>query len=79
MTFVSKAALKNPALTKLKLEKPLVAVKDIRKVGKKDMIHNNWQPKITVDPETYQVRADGELLVCEPAKSLPLTQRYFLF
>jgi urease subunit alpha len=79
VTFVSKAALKNPALTKLKLEKPLVAVKDIRKVGKKDMIHNSWQPKITVDPETYQVRADGELLVCEPAKSLPLTQRYFLF
>jgi urease subunit alpha len=79
VTFVSKAALKNPALTKLKLEKPLVAVKDIRKVGKKDMVHNSWQPKISVDPETYQVRADGELLVCEPAKSLPLTQRYFLF
>jgi urease subunit alpha len=79
VTFVSKAALKNPALAKLKMAKPLVAVKNIRKVGKKDMIHNSWQPKISVDPETYQVRADGELLVCEPAKSLPLTQRYFLF
>ncbi len=79
VTFVSKAALKNPALAKLKLAKPLVAVKDVRKVGKKDMVHNSWQPKISVDPETYQVRADGELLVCEPAKSLPLTQRYFLF
>ena len=79
VTFVSKAALKNPALAKLKLAKPLVAVKNVRKVGKKDMIHNSWQPKISVDPETYQVRADGELLVCEPAKSLPLTQRYFLF
>src|SRR5271154_1766778 len=60
MTFVSKAALKNPALAKLELSKPLVAVKNVRKVGKKDMIHNSWQPKITVDPETYQVRADGE-------------------
>jgi len=79
VTFVSKAALKNPALAKLKLSKPLVAVRNVRRVGKKDMIHNSWQPKITVDPETYQVRADGELLVCEPAKSLPLTQRYFLF
>ncbi|MEO8144246.1 MAG: urease subunit alpha [Betaproteobacteria bacterium] len=79
VTFVSKAALKNPALAKLKLSKPLVAVTNVRKVGKKDMIHNSWQPKISVDPETYQVRADGELLVCEPAKSLPLTQRYFLF
>ena len=47
--------------------------------GKKDMIHNSWQPKVTVDPETYEVRADGELLVCEPAKVLPMAQRYFLF
>ena len=43
------------------------------------MIHEHWQPKIEVDPETYQVRADGEMLVCEPAKELPLAQRYFLF
>ena len=79
VTFVSKAALKNPALGKLGLEKPLVAVKNVRKVGKKDMIHNSWQPEIQVDPETYEVRADGELLVCEPAKILPMAQRYFLF
>ncbi len=79
VTFVSKAALKNPALAKLKLDKPMVAVKNIRGVGKKDMVHNSWQPKISVDPETYEVRADGELLVCEPARVLPLAQRYFLF
>jgi urease subunit alpha len=79
VTFVSKAALKNPALKKLDLEKPLVAVKNVRQVGKKDMVHNSWQPKIQVDAETYEVRADGELLVCEPAKVLPMAQRYFLF
>jgi len=79
VTFVSKDSLKNPAMAKLKLSKPLVAVKNVRKVGKKDMVHNSWLPKISVDPETYQVRADGELLVCEPAKVLPLAQRYFLF
>ena len=79
VTFVSKASLKNPELKKLNLSKPLVAVKNIRKVGKKHMIHNSWQPKVTVDPETYEVRADGELLVCEPAKVLPMAQRYFLF
>ena len=79
VTFVSKAALRNPAIAKLGLAKPLVAVKNIRKVGKKDMVHNDWQPKIQVDPETYEVRADGELLVCEPAKVLPMAQRYFLF
>jgi urease subunit alpha len=79
VTFVSQAGLKSPALQKLKLSKPLVAVKNSRRVKKQDMIHNHWQPKIDVDPETYQVRADGELLVCEPAKELPLAQRYFLF
>jgi urease subunit alpha len=79
ITFVSKASLKNPEIGKLKLSKPLVPVKDVRSVGKKDMIHNSWQPKITVDPETYEVRANGELLACEPAKVLPMAQRYFLF
>jgi urease subunit alpha len=79
ITFVSKAGLKNPAVQKLKLSKKLVEVKNVRKVGKKDMVHNSWQPKVTVDPETYEVRADGELLVCEPAKILPMAQRYFLF
>ena len=79
VTFVSKAALKNPAVAKLGLSKPLVAVKNTRKIGKKDMKLNDALPRIDVDPETYAVRADGELLVCEPARSLPLTQRYFLF
>jgi len=79
VTFVSQAALKNPALAELGLQRPLEAVKDIRRVGKKHMVHNAWQPKIQVDPETYEVRADGELLVCEPAKVLPMAQRYFLF
>ena len=79
LTFVSKASLKSKSLERLKLAKPLVAVQDIREVGKKHMVHNNWQPKISVDSETYEVRADGELLTCQPAKSLPMAQRYFLF
>src|SRR5688500_16129999 len=77
VTFVSKAALKSSTLRKLK--KPLVAVKNTRKIGKKHMVHNDYQPEMSVDPETYEVRADGELLVCEPAKVLPMAQRYFLF
>jgi urease subunit alpha len=79
VTFVSQASLANPALAQLGLQRPLEAVKNVRQVGKKDMVHNSWQPKIHVDPETYEVRADGELLVCEPAKVLPMAQRYFLF
>ena len=79
VTFVSKAALKNPAVLKLKLGKRLVAVKNTRKIGKRDMKLNDALPKIDVDPETYVVRADGELLACEPATELPLAQRYFLF
>jgi urease subunit alpha len=79
VTFVSKAGLKNPALQKLKSLRPLVAVTNLRKITKRDMVHNNWQPKIEVDPETYLVRADGELLECEPASVLPMAQRYFLF
>jgi urease subunit alpha len=79
VTFVSQAALKNPALKELALSRPLEAVKNTRKIGKKNMVHNDLQPKIEVDSETYEVRADGELLVCEPAKMLPMAQRYFLF
>ncbi|MGT0098389.1 urease subunit alpha, partial [Helicobacter pylori] len=63
----------------LKLNKPVVAVKNMRNLRKRDMIHNGATPKMEVDSETYEVRADGELLVCEPAVSLPLAQRYFLF
>ena len=79
VTFVSAAALKNPAVTGLKLMKPLRAVSGTRALKKTDMIHNGAMPKIDVDPETYEVRADGVPLVCEPAKILPLSQRYFLF
>ncbi len=78
VTFVSKAFLKGKEVQKMNL-RTLSPAKNVRKVGKKDMIHNSWLPKVTVDPETYEVRADGELLVCEPAKLLPLAQRYFLF
>ena len=77
VTFVSKAALKNKRLDRL--SRRLVAVKNTRKLGKKHMVHNSYLPKMSVDPETYEVRADGQLLVCEPAKVLPMAQRYFLF
>ena len=79
LTFVSQAALDNPAVHALGLKKPLEPVRNTRKVRKQDMVHNHALPKIDVDPETYVVRADGELLVCEPAQVLPLAQRYFLF
>ena len=79
VTFVSQAALKNPAVTALGLQKPLVGISGTRHIKKKDMIHNNWMPKIEVDPETYQVLADGMNLTCEPATILPMAQRYFLF
>jgi len=79
VTFVSQAALRNPAVRALKLSKRLVAVKQTRRIGKKDMRLNDATPRIDVDPETYVVQADGEVLTCEPAQSLPLAQRYFLF
>jgi urease subunit alpha len=79
VTFVSQAALDNPELAALRLAKPLQAVRQTRGLRKSDMIHNGATPKIDVDPETYAVRADGELLVCEPASVLPMAQRYFLF
>jgi urease subunit alpha len=78
-TFVSKAALAAGVGKKLKLAKPLLAVSGTRRIGKRDMRLNNYQPTIEVDPENYQVRADGTLLTCEPAAVLPLAQRYFLF
>ena len=79
LTFVSQAAMQNPAVRALGLKKPLEAVRNTRHVKKQDMVHNNALPKVDVDPETYAVRADGELLVCEPAQALPMAQRYFLF
>ncbi|MEQ1600680.1 MAG: urease subunit alpha [Methylophilaceae bacterium] len=79
VTFVSQAALQNPELAQLNLNKPLIAVHGTRTLRKADMIHNHYLPQIDVDPETYAVRADGMLLVCEPAAVLPMAQRYFLF
>ncbi|WP_153144740.1 urease subunit alpha [Dechloromonas sp. H13] len=79
VTFVSQAALKNPAMAALGLSKPLIAVSGTRTLTKADMVHNGATPEITVDPETYVVKADGVHLVCEPATELPLAQRYFLF
>jgi len=79
ITFVSQAALANPEVLGLGLRRPLEAVRNTRAIGKKDMVNNSWQPKIEVDPETYEVRADGEVLACEPAAELPMAQRYFLF
>ncbi len=79
ITFVSKAGLKAGIAGKYGLQKEVVAVKNTRKIGKRDMIHNDALPKIKVDPETYQVTADGKPLTCEPAKILPMAQRYFLF
>ncbi|MNN14494.1 Urease subunit alpha [compost metagenome] len=79
MIFVSQSAFDAGIGDLLKLNKPVVAVKGMRHLRKRDMIHNSATPKMEVDSETYEVRADGELLVCEPAKILPLAQRYFLF
>jgi urease subunit alpha len=77
--FVSQAAKDNGLANSLGLTRPMVAVKGCRAVTKKDLIHNTLMPNLEVDPETYEVRADGKLLTCEPATSLPLAQRYSLF
>ena len=79
LTFISQSAMKANIRDTYGLEKQVEVVKNCRSITKADMIHNNWQPNITVDPETYQVIANGELLTCEPAKVLPMAQRYFLF
>ena len=79
LTFISKAALEAGIPTKLDLKKTAVAVEKCRTISKADMVHNAATPAIEVDPETYEVRADGEVLTCEPAEVLPLAQRYFLF
>ncbi len=79
VTFVSQAALNNKVGEELGLSRHLSACKNTRNIGKKDMVLNDWMPDITVDPQTYEVRADGELLTCEPATVLPLAQLYTLF
>jgi urease subunit alpha len=77
--FVSKAAANSNLRDRLGIEKQFVAVENTRKISKKSMVHNGATPAITVDPETYEVTADGELLTCAPAEVLPMAQRYFLF
>jgi urease subunit alpha len=79
LTFVSQAGLLAGIGERFGLHKTLSAVKGIRGLGKRHMIHNDYLPKMEVNAQTYQVRADGQLLTCEPASSLPMTQRYFLF
>jgi len=79
VTFVSQAAANSDIAGKLGVSKRTIPVSGTRSVKKKDMRLNDYQPKMEVDPETYEVRADGELLVCEPAEELALAQRYFLF
>ncbi len=78
-TFVSRAALELGIADKLGLERSLFAVKNTRDISKASMIHNATTPRMEVDPETYEVRADGELITCPPAEVLPMAQRYFLF
>jgi urease subunit alpha len=79
VSFVSKAARDGGIAGALGLQKHVVAVQGTRSIGKRDLIHNDKMPVIEVDPQTYEVRADGVLLTCEPAEELPLAQRYFLF
>jgi urease subunit alpha len=79
LAFVSQAGFNSPAVQNLNLTKTLCAVNGCRNIGKRDMVLNDWLPDIRVDPQTYQVFADGQLLSCEPAKILPMAQRYFLF
>jgi urease subunit alpha len=79
LTFLSQAAMQSGVAARLNLKKQTAAVKRCRGLSKRDMINNDALPKIEVDPETYEVRADGELMTCSPAQNLPMAQRYFLF
>jgi urease subunit alpha len=79
ITFVSQAAAQSGIKQKLGLRRIVSPVRNCRRIGKKDMIHNDATPKLEVDPETYEVRVDGTPITCEPAAVLPLAQRYFLF
>ena len=79
MTFMSAAAINLGVAEDLQLNSMIGQTKNCRNIGKSSMILNDYQPQITVDAQTYQVHADGELLVCEPASELPMTQKYYLF
>jgi urease subunit alpha len=79
VTFASKVAVDRGIAERYGLRKSVVAVQNIRGITKRDLVHNSYQPTIEVDPQSYEVRADGVRLTCEPATLLPLAQRYFLF
>ena len=79
VAFVSQASVEAGIGDELGLDRRLVGVSGCRTVTKADMVLNDYQPVMEVDPQTYEVRADGELLTCEPATVLPMAQRYFLF
>ncbi len=79
LTFMSQVAVAADLGEQLGLRKPVAAVKKCRSITKRDMVHNAYAPAMHIDAQTYEVRADGVLLTCEPAKVLPMAQRYFLF
>jgi urease subunit alpha len=79
LSFVSQAGMAAGIGERFGLHKTLSAVKNIRGIGKRHMLHNDYAPRMEIDPQTYVVRADGLLLTCEPASVLPMAQRYFLF
>jgi urease subunit alpha len=79
LSFVSQASLTMGSLERLNLRKTLSAVRGCRTVKKADMVRNAYTPRMEIDAQTYEVRADGQLLTCEPAQVLPMAQRYFLF
>ena len=79
VTFISQTAEDERLSDRIGLVKETLPVQNTRTISKSDMLMNTYQPEIQVNPETYEVRADGELLTCEPATELPMAQRYFLF
>uniref|UniRef100_UPI0026752DA2 amidohydrolase family protein n=1 Tax=Rodentibacter pneumotropicus TaxID=758 RepID=UPI0026752DA2 len=79
VVFVSEASKQADIQAQYGVQKELIAVKGCRNIGKKDLVHNDATPEITVDPERYEVRVNGELITCEPAEKVPLAQRYFMF
>ena len=79
LTFVSQVSIDNGIVPSYNLQKQILPVKNCRNIGKKDLIHNDKTPQIDVNPETYEVRVDGEHITCEPLREVSLAQRYFLF
>jgi urease subunit alpha len=79
LTFLSQAGFAAGVQEKYGLQKNVAVAKDIRRIRKQHLVHNDYLPKMEIDPQTYAVRADGQLLTCDPATVLPMAQRYFLF